>query len=174
MLVTFKKHTVHADLILVDFGNGQTSSYEVPRKMGVPHDSIHWIVERELKLSNGFWGHAARRLTFEQIGAMAKAGGHASSTRAQAPSPQIVELVLAERIVECFEAELHHTPSSAETFRSVLEASCRGSLVDSPSLPGAAIRDVRALVADFANRWHDLPPDGALSATYHGSKMSKL
>lgn len=173
MRVAFKKFAKGFDGIEVIFDDNERREYKVPQKMGIPHDAIHWIVERQLGLANGFWAHAARKFAFEEIGALVKEGGHASSSRAQVPSPDIVELIFAERIVECFEAEIHTAPSSPETFRSVLEAACRASFIQPRPTSDSEIKEVRARIDDFAHRWRALPEGGSI----HGSflpNMSRL
>jgi hypothetical protein len=61
------------------------------------------LVEKRLEYQHGFWGRIFAGTAPEDIAAVAKAGGHASSAHAARPADDIVVLLRAERLVECFE-----------------------------------------------------------------------
>jgi hypothetical protein len=118
----------------------------------VPHDAVHYFVERGLGLQNGFWGMVASGMHPEQIGALAKAAGHASASRAQVPDPSIIELVQAERLVECFEAD-YWGGGSDEDLLAVADAGCAASFVPLPGIAPGAVAQIRAELAQFAREW---------------------
>lgn len=60
-------------------------------------------------------GPCAGRPTTRGDPELAKAAGHASASRARVPVNSIVELLQAERLVECFEAELWGGASDGDT-----------------------------------------------------------
>ena len=62
-------------------------------------------------MANAFWGRIAAGAHPEDLAAISRAGGHASAKRAARPETDVVELVQAERLVECFEAELWSEPA---------------------------------------------------------------
>jgi len=127
-----------------------------PKKGLFPHDAVHLIVERRLRFGHGFWGRIASGANPAQIAAIAKAGGHASSARAATPSAEITELLHAERLVECFEAEMWSGGSDNETFRSILDAACSQSKVPSPRLSDEDIGDIRAELQRTLEAWREL------------------
>ena len=90
---------------------------------------MHVVVEEELNLKNAFWGMIAQGKHPEDIQKLAKEAGHASAKRAREPEPSIIELLQAERIVECFEAELWGAPADLETLQGIVDAACASSCV---------------------------------------------
>jgi len=145
------------DAIQARLTSGETVSFAFPKKGPVPHDCIHLFVEEGLGLGRGFWGMVAEGLTPDTIQALAKSGGHASATRRRSPDASIVELIQAERLVECFEADLWGGPTDCETFRGVADAACAASLVPAIALSDETIAAIRQRIADFASEWTSSP-----------------
>lgn len=141
------------DEIRVSRADGTQDVTAFPKKGPIPHDLVHLIVESEFGLSKGFWGHVADGVSLAAVGQLAKAGGHASSKRAQAPSPDILQLVQAERLVECFEADLWGEPTDRETFCGVLAAACAQSCVPAPAVDEVRLASVRARLGALRQTW---------------------
>ena len=95
----------------------------------------------------------ARGATPAEIAAIAKAGGHASSARAAEPAAEITELLQAERLVECFEAEMWSGCAGDATFRSILDAACSQSKLVSPRLTDANIGEIRSELSQKLEAW---------------------
>lgn len=146
-----------ADTIEVKRPAADAVRFTFPKKGPIPHDSVHLIVEQALGLRRGFWGMVADGVDPGQIQEIAKAAGHASAKRAQVPDRSIVELIQAERIVECFEADLWGAPADCDTFRSVAAAACSESLVPTPALSDESILAIRDQIAAFATDWISAP-----------------
>lgn len=136
---------------------GKSVRFTFPKKGPIPHDGIHLIVEQALELRRGFWGMVAAGGDPAEIQEIAKGAGHASTKRAQIPDPSIIELLQAERLVECVEAELWGVPGDCNTFRSVAEAACFESFVPTPTLGDETILAIRGQIADFAREWTAAP-----------------
>lgn len=133
--------------------NGSVTNTTFPKKGLIPHDAIHLIVERELQFKTAFWGRVFDSAEPREVSALSKAGGHASSSRAGIPDPGIVELLQAERIVECFEAELWGGSTDSDTFRCVLNAACSQSKTDCPTLTDKNLERIRTDLQQFMARW---------------------
>lgn len=133
------------------------SHFEFPKKGPIPHDFVHLAVEQTLGFKRGFWGMIAEGIAPGDIQEIAKAGGHASASRAEIPSAEIVELIQAERVVECFEADFWGAPADNETFREVASVACAHSFVPCPALDDDAIASIRARIAAFAKEWMAAP-----------------
>lgn len=146
--------------------DGSIVTANFPKKGWFPHDAVHFVVESELQYEAGFWGRVASGSHPEEIGALAAAGGHRSSSRAEKPSDGIVELVQAERIVECFEAEMWSEPSDLTTFRGVLDAACSHSKVRSPILSEQNIRNIREELSRLLIEWGELPVGKSLELAW--------
>lgn len=144
------------DFVEVMRRDGTTETTTFPKKGWFQHDAIHLIVESRLGFRTGFWGRVSNGAAPETIGAVAKSGGHASSSRAANPNSEIVELIQAERVVECFEAEIWAEMSDIETFRSVLAAACAHSKVPTPELSDKDITDIRARLTCLHLEWRGL------------------
>ncbi len=145
------------DSIEVRRTGGATARFTFPKKGPIPHDCVHLIVEGAVGLKRGFWGMVAEGVAPTEIQEIAKAGGHASASRAQPPAPEVVELIQAERLVECFEAEFWGTPADHETFREIAATACGHSYVPCPPLGDDLIALARERIAAFGKEWMAAP-----------------
>ncbi len=145
------------DRITIRRADGTGAQTRFPKKGPLPHDAIHFFVEDALSLTSGFWGLIAAGLHPEEVQALAKQGGHASASRACVPTANIVELIQAERLVECFEANSWGAPSTPETLRDVARAACAASLVPLPELTEGMIEAIAARVAALHQEWVPAP-----------------
>ena len=137
--------------------DGSCASTTFPHKGPIPHDAVHFFVESELGISDGFWGLVAAGRHPEEVQDIAKAGGHASAGRAEVPDAAIVRMIQAERTVECFEADLWGgSKGDPQTFREVIYAGCAQSLVPPIEIPDAAIARIRAHLVDLRQCWSAL------------------
>lgn len=141
------------DAIHVTRADGTRAATRFPKKGPVPHDGVHVIIERALGMRRAFWGHVAGGRHPEEIAALAAAAGHPSAKRAKAPDASIVEMIQAERLVECFEAEIWSGPGELSVLQSVADAAMAQSLVPSVALSEAAVARIRADLAEFTSTW---------------------
>ena len=144
------------DRIEVRRSDGSVVGTDFPKKGPVPHDVVHFFVESELGVVEGFWGMVASGRHPEEIQDIAKVAGHPSASRPSAPDPAIVPIVQAERIVECFEADLWSGGGDSQTFRDVVQAGCEQSLVSVLPISDGAIDRIRGQLTDFRARWSTL------------------
>ncbi len=128
-----------------------------PWKGPVPHDAIHVIVERELGLAGAFWGLVAGGRHPEEIQALAKAGGHASASRAGVPDAGIVELLQAERLVECYEALLWGGGGTLADVMAMAGPSCASSHVACPVISELQHAAIVAAISALAEMWQAAP-----------------
>ena len=162
MRISFTKGAAR-DTVSLTRDDGSSAAFEFPHKGPTPHDAFHYFVEGELGLARGFWGLVAQGLEPGAVGAMAAAGGHASAKRAREPDPSIVELIQAERLVECYEAESWSGASDDDGIRLMAGAGWEASHVPPLALERGAIGTIRAGIEDFARRWGELPLGGSLA-----------
>ena len=146
-----------ADFIVIVRGDGSRVDSTFPHKGPVPHDAVHYFVERALGLNNAFWGRIAAGAHPEELAEIAKAAGHASAKRARVPDPDIVELIQAERLVECFEAELWSGGSDDAGLLAMAEAGCATSHVALPEIASSALGSAREALRAFAAGWIAAP-----------------
>lgn len=133
--------------------DGSRAQCTMPHKGPFPHDAMHYVVEREMKLALGFWGLVAQGYHPDELAGLAKAGGHASAKRAGVPAQHIPELLHAERLVECFEADLWGGPGDADTLRAVFATACTSSMVPVIPLADPQIAAIRSQIAILLSEW---------------------
>lgn len=136
--------------------DGSADSFDFPKKGPTPHDAYHYFVERELGMARGFWGMVASGIEPAAIQQLAADAGHASAKRARSPDASIVELLQAERLVECFEAESWSGGSDDEGIMAMAEPGWVASHVPAPSDVRNRIPAIRTQLRAFEERWKEL------------------
>lgn len=139
----------------------------VPKKGPVPHDAAHLVVEGAVGAQTAFWGRVAAGASFDEIASIARRGGHPSAKRVERDAdPEIHELIQAERLVECLEAELWAGHADDATLLDVLARACRQSRVPVPELDSAALERARADLAQLRQSWEALEPGQVLELVW--------
>lgn len=151
------------DTVRITRSDGSIASAAVPKKGPLPHDAVHVIVESELAFRAGFIGLIAAGRAPGEIASFAAAMGHSSARKAHTPDASIVELIQAERLVECFEAEAWGKPADLETLQSVADAGFAESLVPRIVLTEAGIGRIRARLDQLKADWLPLEPGAKLT-----------
>jgi hypothetical protein len=141
------------DRISMIRADGSRAETTFAKKGPFPHDAVHYAVEKHLGLANGFWGMVAGGRDPEEISEIAKAAGHASAKRAEVPGAHIVELLQAERIVECFEADMWGRPAADDMLLETIAVACDYSHVPVPPMNGASISAIRGELAVLNAQW---------------------
>lgn len=141
------------DYIMLTLANGLPVETTFPKKGPFPHDAVHYAVEKHLGLTKAFWGMVACGRHPEEIGELAKAAGHASASRATVPGDNIVELLQAERIVECFEADMWSGPATPALIRQSANVACESSFVPPLALTDKQISLIRSELAQLSAQW---------------------
>ena len=146
-----------ADFLVIVRDDGSRVETSFPHKGPLPHDAVHFFVERALGLKRAFWGMIAAGAHPEELVEIAKAAGHASASRARVPDADIVELIQAERLVECFEAELWSNGNDDAGLLAMAEAGCATSHVALPNIVPSALGEARSTLRAFAADWIAAP-----------------
>ena len=142
-----------ADLLEISRNDGTVEVANFPKKGITPHDAIHYFVETALDLRDGFWGTVARGISPADIQEIAKNAGHSSASRAGVPDGHIVQLLQAERLVECFEADAWGAPADAATLIAIASTACETSHVPLPPLTPATVHSIRTQISNFQAEW---------------------
>ena len=154
------------DWLHISRPDGTEDKSTFPKKGMIPHDIVHYIVEQELAFLGGFWGYVANGTAISDIQEIAKNAGHASSKRAEIPEQHVIELLQAERIVECFEADQWSSGTDYDTFRDVIEAACASSHVPAPKIDDLRIEKIRAQISEFTAKWTTTPVGDMVQITW--------
>jgi len=142
------------DCVVIHRADGKVGKFRFPAKGPLPHDGVHHVAESLLGLQAGFWGRVAAGQSPAEIQQFAHAGGHASAKRAIRPAPEIVEMIQAERLVECLEADAWSGGDGEfTTFRAVYAAACAQSCVEPLSLTAEDLSRLRTGMATLASQW---------------------
>ncbi|QPC99257.1 hypothetical protein IRL76_01345 [Qipengyuania soli] len=152
-----------SDNVAIERDDGSRAGFDFPKKGPVPHDAFHFFVEHELGMAHGFWGLVASGMDPEAVGAMAAEAGHASAKRAQVPHDHIVELLQAERLVECFEAESWSGGSDDEGIMAMAEPGWAASHVPVPDGVRDRLGAIREGIRGFSEQWDLAKPGDSLS-----------
>ncbi len=152
MDVTIIKGTSN-DRISIIRNDGSCADTSFAKKGPFPHDAVHFAVEKHLGLTRGFWGMVAAGQHPEELADIAKMAGHASAKRAQVPEPQIVELLQAERIVECFEADMWGGGAEDGMLLETIEVACGYSHVPAPPMGSSHIAAIRDELTQLGSQW---------------------
>jgi len=143
--------------------DGSSVQTTFPHKGPIPHDAVHFYVESALQLGDAFWGTVAAGRHPEEVAEIAKAGGHASAKRATGADASIVRLVQAERVVECFEADLWSGgTTSPQTIRDAIAAGCAESLVPTMEVSDEAIAAIQSSLKNLVTCWPASKPGESL------------
>ena len=142
------------DRVTVTRAAGVVMSFQFPKKGPLPHDAVHYVVESVMGLQQAFWGRIAAGQSPDAIQQLAHAGGHPSAKRAGAPTPDIVEMLQAERLVECLEADAWSGGAGdLPTFSEVYAAACAQSSVAPLPLEEEDLSRLRAVMQELARQW---------------------
>lgn len=142
------------DCVVIHRADGKVGKFRFPAKGPLPHDGVHHVAESLLGLQAGFWGRVAAGQSPAEIQQFAHAGGHASAKRAIRPAPEIVEMIQAERLVECLEADAWSGgDGDLATFNEVYGAACSQSCVDPLPLDERSLAALRAGMKEMARQW---------------------
>ncbi|MEZ5946855.1 MAG: hypothetical protein R3C13_08860 [Hyphomonas sp.] len=159
---------IRDDIICITRDDGSMAETRFPKKGPFPHDLVHAVVEDQLGFRHAFWGMIASGRHSEDIQAIADALGHASAGKAHIPDPSIVELIQAERLVECFEAEIWNGPAALEDLQSVADAAFAQSLVPRVELTAESVSEIRRRLDALRAQWRETPTGGALTSDWSG------
>ena len=134
--------------------DGSSVSTRFPHKGPVPHDAVHFHVESALAIRDAFWGMVAAGKYPQEIADIAKVAGHASAKRAEVPDASIVPLLQAERLVECFEADMWSGGETGpEVLRDTIAAACAQSLVPPVEIADDTICAIQSQLKALLRRW---------------------
>ena len=150
------------DKVAVTRRDGSRADFGFPKKGPFPHDAFHFFIERALGLTSGFWGLVAGGMAPEDVQALALAGGHASAKRAGLPDAGIVELLQAERLVECFEAASWSGGADDAAIMAMAQPAWAASHVPPPAGVADKLGAIRAGLDPFLQAWSALPEGEAL------------
>jgi hypothetical protein len=154
------------DHVAVTRADGSRAAFDFPKKGPYPHDAFHFFVERELGMAGAFWGLVASGMDPEDVQELAHASGHASAKRASVPDAAIMELLQAERLVECFEAASWSGGADDAAIMAMAEPAWTSSYVPPPAGAPERLGAIRAALDAFLDQWREAPENTAFAFTW--------
>lgn len=133
-------------------GDGSRSSADLETRSHLLHDFIHYAVEAEARLDQGFWGLLARGTPIEELQERA---------RAQGPSPH-VELALAESIAGPVNSLIHGKTDAAGLVRAFHELFAASGNTIPPWLTEGFLVRVMDRLRRLLGQWKATPFGGTL------------
>jgi len=165
MQITITKAAA-ADRVAVERADGSRAAFGFPKKGPYPHDAYHFFVERALGRAAGFWGLVAGGMAPDEVQELALAGGHASAKRAGVPDAGLVQLIQAERLVECFEAASWSGGADDATIMAMAEPGWAAGHVPPPEGVPVKLAAIRAGLDPFLEEWSALAEGGAVTLAW--------
>jgi hypothetical protein len=160
MLVRFVKNApaADADVIACIFPDGTRTSGPMARQGVLPHEALHFVVEKTFGWRDAFFGQI-------QLGAGIEA------VTAKLHDPKIdraknTQALQSESLVECLQAEQSRGASDPATFAHNLILTCRRRGVPPPDITADELALVRTALRDFGAAWRPLPAGGTLERSF--------
>jgi len=139
--------------------DGSSTECSMPRQGTLPHDLIHYVIESQLQLKNGFTGLIAQG---------AEAAFATQLAHGLAEKMAGTEAIQVEAMVESLQTQLWAGKFSRDDFVEGVRTSCAGR--DKPTLDLDGV-DVQSLLFEKAltlnSEWAKVPYYGALTLEFH-------
>jgi hypothetical protein len=124
----------------------------------LPHEALHFVVEKTLGWHDAFFGQVAR-------------DGSLASVSAKLHDPEIdrpknTQAVQSEALVECFQTEQSNAPTDPAGFALNLLSSCRRRGVPPPDIDAEELVRVRVALREFGAAWRPLAAGAVLERTF--------
>lgn len=129
------------------------------RILPLPHDLVHFVVERELGLRGGFWGSVADGVLFAGMSIVSGRQRPHAAERSHAVMRANTELLLQAEVVAGAVDAIAFGGADADVQRSLVRLREEQSVVRSGVLPldAAGLRRVCAALRAAASAWQALP-----------------
>jgi hypothetical protein len=147
MRLIFTKRAGKIDELAVERANAPVERIPCPKQGMIPHDMVHYAVEKTL-IERGFLTRLA-------------AGEAAGFAMGQEPGAEAIE-----RLVETMQAETWSGPVPVAELIATYEHACAARGHAAIPVPEAAIDAVRREMAGLAAKWDAVPVNGSLVLTF--------
>jgi hypothetical protein len=122
-------------------------SAAMPKIGSLPHDLVHFVIEKQLELNNGFYAHVEKGLIN---------GYYLKTESAENPEKSAVDAQHAESLVECFQAEFVSGYQTPEYFQEILNVTCSARNIPAFIISAEQISNIRVLLDEMNNRWNKI------------------
>jgi hypothetical protein len=152
MIVTAEK-TAERPAIIAIRDDGVSLVIRAPdRKFSPPHDLVHFVVEKTMRLHRGFWGSVADGAKFTSMEVIdGRQRPHANERSAQVIAANASHLSDAERIVGVFQKVLHE---DLKPYDNALRRLFRTGGI---KVEAALVQPTWINLVTFRDQWAELP-----------------
>lgn len=147
MLIRYTKQLGKYDDFECVLDNGTTNKVKMPKIGSLPHDLVHYVVEKELNLDNGFYAHVEKGLI---------EGYYLKSERCENPEKSAIDAQQAESLVECFQAESVSGYQTPEDFQYFLDVTCDARKIPHFQINAEQIKRIREGILRLNERWNSV------------------
>jgi hypothetical protein len=145
MLIRYTKKSGKYDDFECVRDDGSTHKVQMPKIGNLPHDLVHFVVEKELKMTNGFYAHVQKGLID---------GYYLKTETAENPEQSVIDAKHAESVVECFQAELVSGNQSPEDFQYFVNVTCEARKIPRFEVSAEQIERIRRGISELNERWN--------------------
>ena len=151
--------------------NGSRTTADSRRPGQGRRDAAQLIVEQVLGLRRAFYGRISAGASVDEMFRRVEAHDGSAATRASALAPELIEWLQAERIADCFYAELVAGPPLEESaFRTTVQSACESSGVFTPWIGSDELESIRARLGRFDTAWEKLGPERSVEFEFARSR----
>ena len=151
---------------------------EVPaydRTAPIPHDLVHYLVERELKLKRGFWGSVADGALFPGIQVIAgrphaRAGEHSQAILREIGQQGTEAEVFAGELLKMMHAGMDRNPAAVGKRLTEIWKPAKGAR---EPLSIAEAQRVCGILREAETRWQQLKVGETLEVAWRGERPGK-
>jgi hypothetical protein len=157
MLIRYTKNLGKYDDFECFLSDGRTHKVQMPKIGSLPHDLVHFVVEKELKMTNGFYAHVEKGLV---------EGYYLKTERSENPEQSAIDAQHAESVVECFQAEFVSGNQSAEDFQYFVNVTCEARKIPHFPIKAEEIERIRKGLFKLNERWEAVKIGETLELEY--------
>ena len=117
----------------------------MPKIGSLPHDIVHFVVEKELRMENGFYAHVEKGLID---------GYFLKTETAENPEQSSIDAKHAESLVECFQAEFNSGFQSPQYFQEILNVTCSARNIPDFNISAEQIGRIRVSLNKMNEIWN--------------------
>jgi hypothetical protein len=117
----------------------------MPKIGSLPHDLVHFVVEKELSMENGFYVHVEKGLID---------GYYLKLEEAENPEQSSIDAQHAESLVECFQAEFNSGFQTPQYFQEILNVTCSARKIPNLDISAEQINRIRVSLEEMNARWN--------------------
>jgi hypothetical protein len=124
--------------------DGSIHAVMMPKIGSLPHDLVHFVVEKELKMENGLYAHVEKKLID---------GYYLKLETAKNAEQSAIDTKYAESLVECFQAEFNSGNQTPQYLQEILNVTCSARHISHFEITPQQIEKIRTSLDEMNQIW---------------------